>query len=344
VGDDYIDLAFRKAYEVDPKAKLVYNDYAMEGGGAKADAVYSLVKGMKQRGVPIDAVGLQCHWEVGKYPTLQDIRTNIWRFHDLGLEVWITELDLRVKVPATPEDLDRQAYAYASLIDMFVGNGAVRSIQTWGLDDGHSWIPHSSPGYGDALLLDRDFRPKPAYFAVMKVLEGGIGASSPTPFDKDVDNLVAGTPDARIKSSLEALRSAGVKAFASLIQHFGDGRSAEYRFFAKDMVDITPDGRMKAHEPTVGEACFDILQEQVEGNWPKGYRAYYVLTPGTAQLWLDMHAGMTLKQLRIAAAEESLAKAKADLATQPSFGGGSVADFRRGAVEFLQKNLEEVKK
>jgi endo-1,4-beta-xylanase len=170
VGPDYIDLAFRKAHEVDPKAKLVYNDYAMEGGGKKADAVYDLVKGMKARGVPIDAAGFQCHWEVGKYPALEDIRANIKRFHDLGLEVWVTELDLRVKAPAMAEDLARQAEAYASLVRMFVETGAVRSIQTWGLDDGHSWIPHSSPGYGDALLLDRDLRAKPAYFAIMKAL------------------------------------------------------------------------------------------------------------------------------------------------------------------------------
>ncbi len=170
VGEDYIDLAFRKAHEVDPKAKLVYNDYAMEGGGKKADAVYDLVKGMKQRGVPIDAVGFQCHWEVGKYPALGDIRANIKRFHDLGLEVWVTELDLRVKVPATQEDQARQADAYASLLKMFVETGAMRSIQTWGLDDGHSWIPHSSPGYGDALLLDRELRPKSAYHAVQEIL------------------------------------------------------------------------------------------------------------------------------------------------------------------------------
>jgi endo-1,4-beta-xylanase len=171
VGEDYIDRAFRKAHEVDPKAKLVYNDYAMEGGGQKADAVYALVKGMKQRKVPIDAVGFQCHWEVGKHPPIEEIRANIKRFHDLGVEVWITELDLRVKAPATPEDLVRQADAYESLVGMFVETGAVRSIQTWGLDDGHSWIPHFSKGYGDALLLDSDLKPKPAYQAVCKALK-----------------------------------------------------------------------------------------------------------------------------------------------------------------------------
>jgi endo-1,4-beta-xylanase len=175
VGDDYIDLAFRKAHEVDPRAKLVYNDYDIEGAGPKADAVYDLVKGMKGRGVPIDAVGFQCHWEVGKYPPLEQIRTNVRRLADLGLEVWITELDLRVKTPSTPEDLALQADAYASLMRMFAQTRVVPSIQTWGLDDGHSWIPHFLPEYGDALLLDKDLRPKPAYLAVSRVFECDLG-------------------------------------------------------------------------------------------------------------------------------------------------------------------------
>ena len=170
VGDDYIDLAFRKAHEIDPKAKLVYNDYAIEGAGRKADAAYDLVKGMKGRGVPIDAVGFQGHWEVGKQPAVEDIRANIKRFHDLGVEVWVTELDLRVKTPATAESLAKQADAYANLVRMFVETDAVRSIQTWGLDDGHSWVPHFFEGCGDALLLDKDFRPKPAYIAIQKAL------------------------------------------------------------------------------------------------------------------------------------------------------------------------------
>ena len=86
-------------------------------------------------------LGFQAHLVVGKIPPAEEILANLRRFHDLGVEIWITELDLRVKVPTTAEDLARQAQEYASLVRVCVESGAVRSIQTWGLDDGHSWVP-----------------------------------------------------------------------------------------------------------------------------------------------------------------------------------------------------------
>jgi endo-1,4-beta-xylanase len=57
----YIEQAFRWAREADPKALLFYNDYDAEGLNAKSDAIYAMVKDFKQRGVPIDGIGLQMH-------------------------------------------------------------------------------------------------------------------------------------------------------------------------------------------------------------------------------------------------------------------------------------------
>lgn len=62
LGPDYLDLAFRTARGVDPKALLCYNDYGIESGApedeAKRAAVLALVRGLQQRKVPIDAVGI----------------------------------------------------------------------------------------------------------------------------------------------------------------------------------------------------------------------------------------------------------------------------------------------
>ena len=66
---NYIDIAFRTARRVDPDAILTYNDYDIEGedaaSSAKRAAVLALVRGMQQRGVPIDAVGIQSHIHAG---------------------------------------------------------------------------------------------------------------------------------------------------------------------------------------------------------------------------------------------------------------------------------------
>jgi endo-1,4-beta-xylanase len=45
----------------------------------------------------IDGVGFQSHFIVGAVP--QDLQANLQRFADLGVEVAITELDIRVSKP-----------------------------------------------------------------------------------------------------------------------------------------------------------------------------------------------------------------------------------------------------
>jgi endo-1,4-beta-xylanase len=40
----------------------------------------------------------------------------------------------------------------------------------WGFADCHSWIPSSYSGWGDALIFDDDYAPKPAYGTLCDVL------------------------------------------------------------------------------------------------------------------------------------------------------------------------------
>jgi endo-1,4-beta-xylanase len=49
---------------------------------------------------------------------------------------------------------------------------ACKAIQTWGFTDKHSWIPSFFKGTGAALPFDQAYRPKPAYAAIQKALEG----------------------------------------------------------------------------------------------------------------------------------------------------------------------------
>ena len=62
LGEGYIDEAFKAAREADPDVKLYYNDYNFEGLNAKSDYIYNLVKGLVDRKVPIDGVGMQMHY------------------------------------------------------------------------------------------------------------------------------------------------------------------------------------------------------------------------------------------------------------------------------------------
>lgn len=172
IGPDYIELAFRFAHEADPAARLFYNDYGAEGLGAKSDAVYALVRDLKSRGVPIDGVGLQSHFTRGDLPPLADLDANIKRLGALGLQVQVTELDIRTQLPATDIALRKQAGEYGSYLGVCLANPSCTMFVTWGFTDKYSWIPQFYPGLGAALPFDEAYHPKPAYHALLDALIG----------------------------------------------------------------------------------------------------------------------------------------------------------------------------
>ncbi len=170
IGPEYIDKAFRWAHEADPQARLFYNDYGAEAVNKKSDAVYRLVSGMLERGVPIHGVGLQMHVSTESYPSPESIRSNIRRLAALGLAVHITELDVRIPEPATAEKLALQAQVYRNIAGACLAEPGCEAIVTWGFTDRYSWVPSFFKGYGSALPFDADYRPKPAYDALAQTL------------------------------------------------------------------------------------------------------------------------------------------------------------------------------
>jgi endo-1,4-beta-xylanase len=172
VGADYIDKAFRWAHEADPDALLFYNDYGAEDMGPKSRSVYELVAGMVERGVPIHGVGLQMHVKLGAAPDVAAVLRNMQRLGDLGLQVHVTELDVRVPAGAQAPLLERQATVYADLLGVCLQVDACTAFILWGFTDAHSWIPDFFAGEGDALIFDTGYVPKPAYHALQQVLSG----------------------------------------------------------------------------------------------------------------------------------------------------------------------------
>ncbi|MGA6984313.1 MAG: endo-1,4-beta-xylanase [Candidatus Sulfotelmatobacter sp.] len=180
-GTAYIEQAFRWAHEADPKALLFYNEAEGEGINKKSDAIYSVIKGFKQRGVPLDGVGLQLH-----VPSLDvdtaGLAANIHRLTALGLQVQITELDVSLPVDsigmARSQDLARQAEIYRGIVRTCLNNPGCTAVQTWGFTDKYSWIgSHSHRTRGQALPFDRIYRPKPAYRAIFEELSAGRPSS-----------------------------------------------------------------------------------------------------------------------------------------------------------------------
>jgi len=171
IGREYVDSAFRWARAVDAGAVLFYNDYGLEWAGLKNDSAYALLSGLLQSGAPVDGIGFQAHFEVGKVPSSDVLRASFDRFASLGVAVHVTELDVRVPLPASSEDLDQQAQDYARVVEACLGAAACHMVVMWGFTDAESWIPATFPGFGEAHIFDAAYRPKPAYWALHRLLE-----------------------------------------------------------------------------------------------------------------------------------------------------------------------------
>ncbi|MFF9275145.1 endo-1,4-beta-xylanase [Streptomyces griseosporeus] len=178
LGTDYIARALTDARAADPAARLYINDYNVEGVNAKSTALYNLVKSLKERGVPIDGVGLQAHLILGQVPaTLQQ---NIQRFADLGVDVALTELDIRMQLPADTTKLAQQKADYRAVVAACAAVTRCAGVTVWGFTDSDSWIPDVFQGYGAATPYDENYRPKPAYYGIAQALGGsGDGGTPP---------------------------------------------------------------------------------------------------------------------------------------------------------------------
>ena len=168
IGPDYIEIALRAAREADPNAKLVINDFNVERTNAKSDALLALAKDLKARGVPLDGVGMQAHvygaWQAAE----ADLRSNMERFGAAGLDVELTEMDVRLSdlLPGST-----QADVFGRYARVCRQVAACKKLTVWGVDDGNSWL-----GLAQApLLLDASFAPKPAYTAVSDELALSAG-------------------------------------------------------------------------------------------------------------------------------------------------------------------------
>ncbi|MBW4648267.1 MAG: endo-1,4-beta-xylanase [Kastovskya adunca ATA6-11-RM4] len=172
IGSDYIEMAFRWAHEADPTVKLFYNDYGSEGINSKSDAIYALVKSLRDRHVPIDGVGLQMHVRADKPPSAEKVAANMKRLGELGLEVHITEMDVKIEhaTGTLEEKLTAQANVYRDMMQVCLTAENCDTFVLWGFTDLHSWIPRYLKQPDSPLIFDKFYNPKPAYDALVEVL------------------------------------------------------------------------------------------------------------------------------------------------------------------------------
>jgi len=182
IGPEFLTLAFKFAHEADPDAKLYYNDYNIEAGFKHASSMV-LLKRLIKDGAPIYGVGIQGHWGTGRVP-FAAVDKAISDYDSLGLKVSISELDVTIRgasggqlgrggpasrraaTPASPQDLQAQADAYARLFSIFAKHKeSMERVTFWGISDRRTWRFGQNP-----LIFDVNNLRKSAYVAIVEAL------------------------------------------------------------------------------------------------------------------------------------------------------------------------------
>lgn len=194
IGEDFVQKAFEFAHEADPDAELIYNDYSLNKS-FKRDAVVRLIRELRAKGVKIDGIGEQGHYQLD-YPDINELEASIVAFSQLGVKVMITELDINVLpfigklrgadiaqraemmkelnpyTTCLPDSMQMKlANRYSDLFKLFIKHkDNISRVTIWGIQDGQTWLNYW-PIIGRTnypLLFDRQYKPKPAFYAVIK--------------------------------------------------------------------------------------------------------------------------------------------------------------------------------
>ena len=136
--------------------------------------MYNLVKSLKSQGVPIDGVGFQGHLAV-QYGFPSGMQANLQRFADLGVDVAITELDVRMVLPADAAKVATQATYYSDVTKACLAVTRCVGITIWDYTDKYSWVPGTFGGEGSALPWDENLARKPSVYGAISTALGGSG-------------------------------------------------------------------------------------------------------------------------------------------------------------------------
>ncbi|MEM6295524.1 MAG: endo-1,4-beta-xylanase [Myxococcota bacterium] len=160
----YIERAFHAAHAADPDAQLLINDFGVEFG-PKGDALFALVDQLKADGVPIHGVGFQSHYDTSwtSVPTQAQISAMMQRYADIGIDVHITELDVRTPTPVTAAERELADSFYQRLASACFTAPNCTTLTSWAISSANSWIS-TLPGYAPYHAFDDDLRPERAYW------------------------------------------------------------------------------------------------------------------------------------------------------------------------------------
>ena len=170
-----VKALFDQAHEMDPKARLLLNDFNT------SERYSRLIADCLDAGTGIDIIGIQSHQHQGFWG-MEKLMEVTERFERFGLPIHYTENtfvsgdlmpphivdlnDFQVESwPGTPEGEERQAQNLMDMMDYLFSRPLVEGFTTWDFED-HQWLKAPSG------LIHSDGTPKKALLALREKLAG----------------------------------------------------------------------------------------------------------------------------------------------------------------------------
>jgi endo-1,4-beta-xylanase len=161
LGPGYIDEALRDAAAGNVRLHLLINDddleYEAPDREQKRQIYLRLIERLRRYHVPIHGFGLEAHLK----PWLPLAELAYHRFlaglADLGLSLYVTELDVCDRyLPADTRVRDQAVAAFAKrYLDLVLDNPATGTVITWGLTDRSTWMLRDPAGRREDGLAPR---------------------------------------------------------------------------------------------------------------------------------------------------------------------------------------------
>jgi len=186
-GRDFIKEAYIEADRtlkelgIRDKVKLYYNDYD-NTKAAKKSKTLAMLNWLIQENVPIDGIGMQCHYHLGSFDPVE-LESAINDYANLGLDVQITEFDVNIYDETQPKTINYESYEsvpqevlavqatiYDRAFEVFRRNkDKISNVTFWGVSDNNTYM-NDNPDYGYRTnypyIFDVFEERKPAFYMI----------------------------------------------------------------------------------------------------------------------------------------------------------------------------------
>jgi endo-1,4-beta-xylanase len=184
LGDGYIAKSFSLARAAAPNARLFLNEAQTESddenGRVFRESLKALLQRLKDEGVPVDGVGLECHLDTRRpydFPRFADF---VAQLGEMGFDLAISELDVNdAGLSDDPNERDAQvADIYGRFLKAVLAVKAVRRLTLWQMADHTSWLYYEDLDHHPRvrrrprpLPFDAKFQRKRAWHAIARALD-----------------------------------------------------------------------------------------------------------------------------------------------------------------------------